>query len=74
MNQAVREVAERLGNTMAVCRKCYIHPAVVDGYLAGKLACHCDVVIKPKAKLRADEAYLLSYLTLVAGPPKRRAS
>ena len=31
--QVVAEVAERLGNTRAVCRKCYIHPAVIDRYL-----------------------------------------
>lgn len=30
---AVKTVAERLGNTAAVCRKCYIHPAVLDTYL-----------------------------------------
>ncbi len=32
---AVDLVAQRLGNTRAVCRKCYIHPAVLDTYLAG---------------------------------------
>jgi DNA topoisomerase I len=30
---AVRKVAERLGNTPAICRKCYIHPAVFEDYL-----------------------------------------
>ena len=35
--QAVAAVAERLGNTKAVCRKCYIHPAVFDAYLDGSL-------------------------------------
>ncbi len=35
--QAVKQVAAQLGNTPAVCRKCYIHPAVFDGYLAGSL-------------------------------------
>ena len=34
---AVERVAARLGNTPAVCRKCYIHPAVFDGYLDGSL-------------------------------------
>ena len=34
---AIRQVARRLGNTPAVCRKCYIHPAVLDGYLNGSL-------------------------------------
>jgi DNA topoisomerase I len=32
---AVRSVAAKLGNTQAVCRKCYVHPAVVESYLAG---------------------------------------
>ena len=34
---AVKEVAKRLGNTPATCRKCYIHPAVLAGYLDGSL-------------------------------------
>ncbi len=33
--QAVEEVANRLGNTKAVCRKCYIHPAVFESFLDG---------------------------------------
>ncbi len=33
--EAVDGVAEALGNTRAVCRKCYIHPAVFDAYLSG---------------------------------------
>ena len=36
--QAIKSVATRLGNTPSVCRKCYVHPAVLDGYLAGTLA------------------------------------
>jgi DNA topoisomerase-1 len=36
--QAVAAVAERLGNTKAVCRKCYIHPAVFDAYVDGSLS------------------------------------
>jgi DNA topoisomerase-1 len=34
--QAIERVAERLGNTTAVCRKCYVHPAVLDAYLDGE--------------------------------------
>jgi DNA topoisomerase-1 len=33
--QAVEAVARRLGNTPAVCRKCYIHPVVLQSYLDG---------------------------------------
>ena len=32
---AIQEVAKRLGNTPSVCRKCYVHPAVIDAYLEG---------------------------------------
>ena len=34
---AIESVAKRLGNTPSVCRKCYVHPAVVDAYLDGSL-------------------------------------
>ncbi|HEX8556999.1 MAG TPA: hypothetical protein VF668_02800 [Pyrinomonadaceae bacterium] len=36
MTAAVKRVAERLGNTPAVCRACYIHPAVLEAYARGK--------------------------------------
>lgn len=29
----IKDVARRLGNTPAVCRKCYVHPEVVDAYM-----------------------------------------
>jgi DNA topoisomerase I len=35
--QAVESVAKKLGNTKAVCRKCYIHPAVIQSYSDGSL-------------------------------------
>ena len=34
---AIKEVSRRLGNTPAICRKCYVHPAVLDHYLDGTL-------------------------------------
>jgi len=43
IRRAVCMVAERLGNTPAICRKSYIHPAVIDAYLAGaKAASNCN--------------------------------
>jgi len=58
---AVQEVAQVLGNTKAVCRKCYIHPAVIDSYIAGELGNP-----NPKATvlegLNPDEAALLALL------------
>ena len=35
--RAIESVAERLGNTPAICRKCYVHPAVLDSYLEGSM-------------------------------------
>jgi DNA topoisomerase-1 len=34
---AIKRVAARLGNTPSVCRKCYIHPAVLESYMGGAL-------------------------------------
>jgi len=34
--RAVDAVAERLGNTRAVCRKYYVHPALISAYLMGR--------------------------------------
>ena len=46
--RAVERVAERLGNTPTVCRKCYVHPAVLDAYLDGSMV--------ESLRRRADEA------------------
>jgi len=35
--RAIEAVAVRLGNTKAVCRKCYVHPAILECYLDGSL-------------------------------------
>jgi DNA topoisomerase-1 len=35
--EAIKSVADRLGNTPSVCRKCYIHPSVIDSYLTGSM-------------------------------------
>ena len=33
VNQVIAKIAQRLGNTKAVCRKSYIHPGVIEAYL-----------------------------------------
>ena len=49
---AIEKVAARLGNTPAICRKSYIHPAVLNGYLDGLTV----TVLERRAEtaLRAD--------------------
>lgn len=56
----IAEVAAQLGNTPAVCRKCYVHPAIVEAFVAGELA----ALARPRRRkhLNADEAALLGFL------------
>ena len=35
--EAIKSVSQRLGNTPSVCRKCYVHPAVLEAYLTGAM-------------------------------------
>jgi DNA topoisomerase IB len=35
VTRAIEQVASKLGNTVAVCRRSYVHPAVIEGYLDG---------------------------------------
>ena len=34
---AIESVAKRLGNTPTICRKCYVHPHVLESYLDGTM-------------------------------------
>ena len=58
--EMVKNVARQLGNTPAVCRKCYIHPAVLEGFVLGTLA----QLPKPRMRkgLRAEEVGLAMLL------------
>jgi DNA topoisomerase-1 len=35
IRDAISAVAKMLGNTPAICRKCYVHPAILENYLTG---------------------------------------
>ena len=58
--EMVKNVARQLGNTPAVCRKCYIHPAVLEGFMLGALA----QLPKPRVRkgLKAEEVGLAMFL------------
>jgi DNA topoisomerase-1 len=67
ITSAIERVAERLGNTKAVCRKCYIHPAIFDAYLDRSLARTLKrrterELSKSLARLPAAEAAVLAFL------------
>lgn len=79
ITQAVKQVSERLGNTPAVCRKCYIHPVVLDSYLDGSLTAALTSTSDNRptgddgSGLSADEAAILSFLReRLAHAPNRR--
>jgi len=64
---AIEKVAARLGNTPAVCRKCYIHPVVLNSYLEGATVEIIrkkteDVLRNDIAKLSPEEAAVLAFL------------
>jgi DNA topoisomerase-1 len=63
---AIEAVAKVLGNTRAVCRKSYIHPAILDAYTEGWLAdaCRRRTAARRRAEtaLRAEEEAVLAVL------------
>ncbi len=77
--RAVEGVAKMLGNTPAVCRKCYIHPGILDGYLDGSLLeglqVRAEQALEGQAEtLNAEEAAVMAFLSrrltqAVAHPP-----
>ncbi|MBS1801964.1 MAG: DNA topoisomerase IB [Acidobacteria bacterium] len=64
--EAIKKVAERLGNTPAVCRKCYVHPAVLETYFGGELIKTLEGAEKKMRKnqhsLREEEVQLMFLL------------
>ena len=62
---AVETVARRLGNTPAICRKCYVHPGVVDAYVDRVLPRSANRIGRSRAsaaRLEGDERALLAIL------------
>lgn len=64
---AIEAVAARLGNTPAICRKCYVHPEIIDSYLDHALVLELSreverELVENVAALRAEEALVLAFL------------
>jgi DNA topoisomerase I len=79
--QAVEAVAGMLGNTRSVCRKSYIHPAILDSYMDGTmlqvLSRKTGSAVRGKlGKLRPDEHAVLAILQgrLAKEAKKRKAA
>ena len=65
VRDAIERVAGRLGNTPTICRKCYIHPQVIDSYLARDLVLEVQEEIADELDaggLQGEEARVLRFL------------
>jgi len=71
VRSAIEGVAARLGNTPAVCRKCYVHPEVIDSYMGEALLLEVEKEVEQEverelkndlAGLRPEEALVLAFL------------
>ncbi|MGI4745320.1 MAG: DNA topoisomerase IB [Janthinobacterium lividum] len=69
--RAIETVSRLLGNTPAICRKCYIHPRIFDGYMDGSLAealkVRAEAALAPEngagINLTADEVAVMAFLS-----------
>ncbi len=78
MVAAVESVAAELGNTPAVCRRCYVHPDVFDAHLDGTLSAVLEKEVARKlarelAGLTAREAAVLGLLSRRLAEERRTA-
>jgi DNA topoisomerase-1 len=67
ITHAIEQVAGRLGNTVSICRKCYVHPDIFDAYLDGTLAAglkeDIDATLTEElTQLKPEEAAVLAFL------------
>ena len=69
-NQAPGVAAHALGNTLAVCRKSYVHPGVVDAYAAGTMPPRR--VRRRRKGLRVAECRTLALLEKLAPRASRK--
>lgn len=64
---AIEQVSARLGNTPTVCRKCYVHPQILESYLSADLALEARAEIDREltgdvGRLKPEEALVLAFL------------
>ncbi|NML43460.1 DNA topoisomerase IB [Ramlibacter sp. G-1-2-2] len=57
---AIESVSARLGNTPTICRKCYVHPEVLNAYAEGNLL--LELKDEEAGSLRPEEAAVLAML------------
>lgn len=77
VTRCIQLVAAQLGNTVAICRKCYVHPIVLDTYTSGSLH---QAMKEAMASARAaqymsrEEVAVLGFLRHAIGGANQRAA
>jgi len=77
--RAIENVARHLGNTPTICRKCYVHPFVLDSYMEGTMAETLGERARQDLKhslssLSGEEAAVLALLQRRLAQERRRGS
>ena len=67
LRAAIEKVSARLGNTPTICRKCYVHPEVMNSYMDGNLVLELKTKAESELRsgmesLRPEEAAVLALL------------
>ena len=75
LRAAIEKVASKLGNTPTICRKCYVHPEVLNSYMDGKLV--LELKTKADGELRSNVQSLkpeeVAVLALLRGRLTKRS-
>jgi DNA topoisomerase-1 len=74
LNAVLQDVADRLGNTLAVCRKSYVHPDMLAAAETGELGALLQAAVRrvPRRGLNVAERQLLCFLAGSCRPVGRR--
>ncbi|WOH67133.1 DNA topoisomerase IB [Bradyrhizobium sp. BWA-3-5] len=67
LRSAIEKVSARLGNTPTICRKCYIHPEVLNSYMDGNLVLEIKSKVENELRsavenMKPEEAAVLALL------------
>lgn len=72
VRDAIKRVSQTLGNTPTICRQCYVHPEIVEAYMAGGFALTVRRGRERAESLRAEERAVMAFLKRRLSPRAKR--